>query len=203
MIDGLRATRRGLANFYWNGYPYIWSNLAFVALSLPLVTAPAALSALFRVGYLAHTDPSEADLAAFWGAFRSNLLRALPWGIFNVLFVIINFNNLLAFSGVNSAVAVALRAVWFIASIVWLGLLLYTWPIYYEMIEPTVLGATRNALVMVIRNPMFTVVIAGVIVVLAVISTILVASWLLLTWGAIASIANAAVLDRLERFRAD
>jgi uncharacterized membrane protein YesL len=202
MIDGLRAARRGLGNFYWNGYPYIWSNLAFVALSLPLVTAPAALSALFHVGHLAHTDPSEADLAAFWGAFRSNLWRALPWGVFNVLFAIINFNNLLAFASINSPVAVTLRAVWMIASVVWLGELLYTWPIYYEMSEPTVFGATRNALIMVIRNPVFTVVIVLVIGVVAVISTLLFASWLLLTWGAIASMANAAVLDRVERFRA-
>ncbi len=34
------------------------------------------------------------------------------------------------------------------------------------------------------------------------INTALVACWLLLTWGAIAAIANATVLDRLERYRA-
>jgi transposase len=31
--------------------------------------------------------------------------------------------------------------------------------------------------------------------------TLLVACWLLLTWGAIAAIANAAVIDRLEHYR--
>jgi uncharacterized membrane protein YesL len=202
VFNGLRAAGRGLRNFQLNGYPYIWGNLACVALSLPLVTAPAALSALFRVGYLAHTDPSEADLSAFWEAFRANLLRALPWGIFNVLFVLVNVNNLLAYSGINTPAVMALRVAWMIAAVVWVGLLLYTWPLYYEMAQPTVGGAMRNALVMVIHNPLFTLVIGLVVLVLAVVSTILVASWLLLTWGAIAAIGNAAVLDRLERFRA-
>jgi hypothetical protein len=60
----------------------------------------------------------------------------------------------------------------------------------------------RNALVMVLRNPFYTLVLLLVILLLAVISTVLVAAWLLLTWGAIAAIANTAVQDRLERFRA-
>src|SRR5690606_40367795 len=63
-----------------------WANLAFVALSLPLITLPAAYSALQRVGHLAHTDPSEANLSAFWETFRANLIRALPWGLANALF---------------------------------------------------------------------------------------------------------------------
>ena len=60
----------------------------------------------------------------------------------------------------------------------------------------------RNALVMVLRNPLFTLALLIVIALLAALSTLLVAAWLLLTWGAISAIANAAVLDRLERYRA-
>ena len=69
------------------------------------------------------------------------------------------------------------------------------------MSEPTVAGAMRNALVMVLQNPLYTTTLLITIVVLAAISTVLVACWLLLTWGAITAIANAAVLDRLERYR--
>ncbi|MBI5958539.1 MAG: hypothetical protein HY866_07390 [Chloroflexi bacterium] len=201
MFTGLRAIGQGLRSFQQNGYPYIWSNLAFVALSLPIITAPAAFSALVWVGYLAQTDPSEADLAAFWQTFRANLWRALPWGVFNTLFAFVNFYNLFAYSSLDGAVITLLEAVWVAGAIVWAGLLLYTWPIYYEMAEPTVLGAMRNALVMVIRNPLFTLVIVLIIALLAIMSTILVASWLLITWGAISAIANAAVLNRLKQFR--
>lgn len=201
MIDGLRAARRGLGNFRNLGYSYIWTNLAFVALSLPVITAPAAYSALMRVGYLAHTDPTDADLASFWAAFRANFRRALPWGITNVVFAVINFNNLFAYAPIDTPVVMALEALWMVAALVWLGMLLYTWPIYYEMSEPTVMGAARNALVMVLTNPLYTITLLIIILVLAAISTVLVACWLLLTWGAIAAIANAAVLDRLEQYR--
>ena len=202
MWHGLRAALRGLGNFRNLGYAYVWTNLAFVALSLPVITAPAAYSALMRVGYLAHTNPSEADLTAFWETFRANFRRALPWGVANLLFAVINFNNLIAYASIDTPLVMGLEALWFIAGLVWLGMLLYTWPIYYEMSEPTVTGAMRNALVMVLQNPLFTVMLLIVIVVLSVISTVLIACWLLLTWGAITAIANAAVLDRLERYRA-
>jgi len=202
MWDGLRAVRRGWGNFRNLGYSYIWTNLAFVALCLPVITAPAAYSALMRVGHLAHTDPSEADLGAFWQAFRANFGRALVWGLANALFALVNFNNLIAFSPLDTPLALALEVIWLLAALIWLGMLLYTWPIYYEMREPTVIGAMRNALVMVLRNPLYTLVLLLVILLLAVISTVLVAMWLLLTWGAIAAISNTAVQDRLERYRA-
>ena len=202
MWNGLRAVWRGLGNFRNLGYAYIWANLAFVALSLPLITLPAAFSALQRVGHLAYTDPSEANLSAFWETFRANLIRALPWGLANVLFAVINFSNLIAYANVDSPFTIALNVLWLAAAIAWMGMLLYTWPIYYEMEQPTIWGAARNALVMVLRNPLYTVTLLVVIAVLAVISTLLVAFWLLLTFGAIAAIANAAVQDRLELVRA-
>ncbi len=202
MWDGAHAAWRGLRNFRDLGYAYIWANLAFVVLSLPLVTAPAAYSALQRVGHLAYTNPSEADLSAFWETFRANLLRALPWGVANVAFAVVNFSNLLSYGGGTTPATIAYEVLWTVAGLVWLGMLLYTWPIYYEMAEPTVLGATRNALVMVLRNPFFTLTLLVVIAVLAVLSTVLIAAWLLLTFGLIAALANGAVQDRLERYRA-
>lgn len=202
MINGLRAVGQGLRNFRYMGYAYIWSNVAFIALSLPVVTAPAAFSALLRVGYLAQTDPSEADLAAFWETFKAHLLRALPWGLAMALFGVVNINNIVAYAPIDTPLVAALQGMWWIATVVWLGVLLYTWPLYYEMAEPSVAQATRNALIMVLQNPLFTLVILLALVLLAAISTVLVAAWLLLTFGAIAAIACAAVLNRLDAFRA-
>ena len=166
-----------------------------------MITLPAACSALQRVGHLAHTDPSE-PISAFWETFRANLIRALPWGLANALFAVINFSNLIAYANVDSPLTIALNVLWLAAAIAWLGMLLYTWPICYEMEQPTIWGAARNALVMVLRNPLYTVTLLVVIAALAVISTLMVAFWLLLTFGAIAAIANAAVQDRLELVRA-
>lgn len=197
MIDGLRVSWRALGNLRWNGYAYVWANLAFVALCLPVVTIPAAWSALCRVGYLAYTDPSEADLSAFWQTFKQQLWRALPWGLGCALFGYINFSNVIAYSRQDGLLVTGLMTVWILAGVVWLGVLLFTWPIYYEMAEPSVWGATRNAVVMVLRNPLMTLTLLVILAALAVVSTVLIAAWLLLTFGVVVAIGNAAVLDRL------
>jgi uncharacterized membrane protein YesL len=201
VIDGLRVIWRGLNSVRIQGYSYIWANLAFFFLCLPVVTMPAAVSALFRVGYVAHTEPHDSDLSLFWDTFRENLWRALPWGLAHAAFAIVNFTNLLSYADTPGLLAGGLRLVWIGSGMVWLGIVLYTWPIYYAMENPSLLQATRNAFIMVVRNPFFTVIILAGLLLLAVISTILVAAWVLLTWGTISAIANAAVLDRLSVFR--
>jgi uncharacterized membrane protein YesL len=201
VFDGLRAIWRGLRNVQLAGYSYIWANVAFVALSLPIFTFPAALSALFRVSHVAHTEPSSADLSLFWDTFRTNLVKAMPWGLLNLLFAVVNFANLQSYANASEPIIVALRATWILAGFIWLAMILYTWPIYYEMRSPTIAGATRNALIMVFQNPVFTLVMLSAVLMLSFMSTILMAAWLLLTFGAIASLANAAVLDRLSIIR--
>ncbi len=197
MIDGLRVTARALSNLRYNGYAYVWANLAFVALCLPVVTAPAAWSALCHVAHLAYTEPSEADLSAFWRTFRQNLWRALPWGAGVVAFGAINTSNLIAYADTDGPLALALMTAWFLAGLLWLGAALLTWPIYYEMAEPSVWGATRNAIIMVLRHPLTMLTLFVVLALVAAISIVLIAAWLLLTWSVFAAIANAAALDRL------
>lgn len=200
MIDGLRAIRDGLNSLRIQGYTYIWANMAFVVLSLPLVTAPAALSALFRVSYVARTEAHEADLALFWECFRANVFKTLPWGILHAGFFIVNFTNLIAYQN-TSGIFQVFRLIWISAAFVWFATFLYTWPIYYEMREPSLIGATRNALIMILQNPLFTLTILAGVLLMAVVSTVFIAAWVVLTWGAISAIATAAVLNRLSVFR--
>ena len=201
MLQGLSALVNGLNNLRHQGYAYIWANALFIVLSLPIITLPAAFSALMRVGYTAHTQPHESDIGLMWETFRANLWQALPWGLAHLVFAVINFANLLAYGGEPGLTIAFLRFVWVGAGIMWIGVLLYTWPIYYAMENPTLLGATRNAFMMVVQNPFFTITIVAGIILLIILSTILVAAWMLLTFGAIAAIANAAVQNRLEEYR--
>lgn len=202
MWRGVLMVGRGLNDTRLKGYAYIWANLAFILFCLPIISAPAAYSALQRVAHVSQTSPSDADLAMFWETLRANFWRALPWGLANLAFLFLTFSNFLAYNTVEGATVQLLRFAWAGALFLWAGVLLYTWPIYYEMLQPSVWGATRNAIVMTLRNPAFTFAILLCILLLSVISTALTMFWVLLTWGAIAAIANAAVLDRLAQFRA-
>jgi uncharacterized membrane protein YesL len=196
MIEALKAIFSSLNQMRHNGYAYIWANMAFMVLALPMITLPAAYSALMRVGHAAHTAPHESDLALLWETFKENFWRSLLWGLAHALFAVVNFSNLATYSGWYG-----LRVIWLAAGIVWIGVLLYTWPLYYEMEQPDLWGATRNAVIMVLQNPLFTVVLVMWVSILVVVSTILVANWALLTWCAIAALANAAVMNRLNAYR--
>lgn len=201
MIDALRVVLRALNDVRRQGYVYIWANLAFIVLSLPVVTMPAALAALFTVSHHAQTEARGADLDLFWETFKSHIWRALPWGLAMAVFGIMVASNLISYAAYSSLLVQILRVGWVFGAVVWMGLLLYTWPLYLEMAEPDLWGASRNAVVMVLRNPFFSLVIIACVALLSAISTVLIAAWLVLTWGAVGAIGSAAVIDRLAAVR--
>ena len=204
MMAGLRTVLRGLNDVRQQGYIYIWANLAFVALSLPLVTLPAAYAALCKVAHQTQTEPrSPEPLELFWETFKSLIWTALPWGLAMAGTGFMIASNMLAYADVSGVPIQALRMTWLLGLMFWISVLLFTWPIYYEMAEPTVWGATRNAAVLVVRNPLFTVAVIVVVLILSVVSTLAIVAWLLLSFGAVAAIGSAAVIDRLAAYRAE
>jgi hypothetical protein len=72
------------------------------------------------------------------------------------------------------------------------------WPLFYRMEHPTLIRSMRNAVVMMFLNPLFTMAIWIGVALIVFLSTVLFPAWILLTGGALAAIANGAVLDRLE-----
>ena len=54
---------------------------------------------------------------------------------------------------------------------------------------------------MVLKYPFFTLMIIAGMILLAILSTVLLAAWVLLTWGIVSAVGNAAVLDRLQAYR--
>lgn len=201
MLAAFRVIFRALNDVRLQGYPYIWANFAFMVCSLPIITLPAAYSALMRVAHTAQTQPWEADLALFWETFKANLGRAALWGLAHAAFAIINLSNLTIYAGRTEFIWRLLTLGWWGATFVWIGVLLYTWTIYYELEQPNLWLATRNAGVMVILNPLFTLTLITFIILLSAVSTVFIAAWLLLTWGVIAAVSSTAVHNRLAIFR--
>jgi len=197
VVAGLRAWLRGLRHLNEQGYIYIWANLFWAALSLPVITAPAAWAGLVRMSTLAHTTPT-ASVGDFWQGFRENLRRGMLLGLLNVVVIVVNISNIQSYREQPGMVLVLLRAVWLVTLALWFAIQFYMWPIYYQMTQPSVTGALRNAAVMILLNPGFTLGLWLGVMLVVVLSTILFPAWLLLTGGALAAIATSAVLDRLE-----
>lgn len=197
MAAGFRAWWRGLRHLEQRGYIYIWGNLWWFVLSLPVVTAPAAWAGLMRLGYVAHRDPG-VNLDAFWDGFRSNLRRGFVLALLNAIVIGINLVNLWGVQAQSGLAYDALRSVWLLVLALWFTVQLYLWPLFYAMDDPTLWGAMRNAAAMILLNPLFTLGLwLGLALILAF-SMVFFIAWVLLTGGALAAIANSAVLDRLR-----
>jgi uncharacterized membrane protein YesL len=193
MMAGLRAWLRALRHLNQQGYIYVWANVLWAALSLPVITAPAAWAGLVRMSRLSYTTPT-ANVNDFWQGFRENFRQGLALGLLNVVIVVVNISNLQAYREEAGAL---LRAVWLLTLFIWFAVQFYLWPIYYAMAKPSLTGAMRNAVVMLMLNPGFTLGVWFGIAVIVIFSMIFFPAWLLVTGGALAAIANSAVLDRL------
>lgn len=196
MLDGLRTGLRGLQHLQHRGYQYVWINFFWLLLSLPIITAPAAYAGLVRFSYVAHRQPS-VSFDEFWQGFRENLKRGALIGLLNLIVVVVNVGNLVSYQTDSSGGVVLLRVVWLIALVGWFAAQIYVWPLLNAMENPSLKGAYRNAGVMMLLNPLFTLGIWFVCAAVIVLSTALPVAWLLVTGSALASIANAAVQSRL------
>src|SRR5690606_31554501 len=155
MLAGLLACWRGLRHLERRGYIYIWGNLWWFVLSLPIVTAPAAWAGLMHLGYVAHYSPG-VNLEAFWDGFRANLRRGFVLALLNAIVIGVNLVNLWGVQGQSGLAYDTLRAIWLLVLALWFTIQLYLWPLFYAMANPTLTGALRNAAVMILLNPLFT-----------------------------------------------
>lgn len=197
MLAGLLVGLRTLRHLNQKGHLYIWANLLALGLSLPILTAPAAWAGLVKMSRRAYTQPT-ASIEDFWEGFRENLRRGIPLALLNILVIGINLFNLLSYAAAPPTLpTLALRWVWIFVLACWFLVQLYLWPLYYEMKTPTILGAMRNAAIMVALNPLFSLGILMIALIVSAFSTLLVAAWALLTLGFLAALGTGAVYDRL------
>jgi uncharacterized membrane protein YesL len=200
VIGALRVVWRGIVQFERYAWLYILANILSIALSLPIITIPAAYAGLSRLSHTAQTGQTTT-IGEFWAGFRAALGRGIIVGILNVVVIGILIVNFLTYRNQTGLLYIALRAIWVIILIGWFGVQLYLWPMLDEMEPPTLTAGFRNAALMVSLNPMFSLTLLAIVGLLAVISTALALPWLLVTSSLLACISNAAVLDRLALVR--
>lgn len=198
MLRGLAAVWGGVGHVYGRMFSYVGVNLLWLVCSLPIVTAPAAWAGLCRFSYHALRHPT-ADISEYWAGFRATLGRGLVIGVINVVLVITSVSNLIAYPARdNDPLIAVLRIAWIMLPVIWFALQLYVFALLPALERPTLIGAYRNAAIMVILNPFYTLVIwisAGLLIALSVVFPLVLA---LLTGALLAGIANFAVLDRLQ-----
>lgn len=192
-----RVLRQSVQHLNQRGYLFIWANVLCLMTMLPVVTAPAGWAGLTYLAYLSATQ-RQVSLEDFWEGFKQHIWRGLAITVWNVVILGINLVNLWGYSLDPSPITTLLRPVWIITIALWLTIQLYLWPILHHMQQPTLLGALRNAVVMIWLNPLMTLGMWLVLFIVWSVSTILAASWLLLTLSVMAIFLTHIVMDRLS-----
>ncbi len=194
-MGALKTWWRAGRHLQHRGYVYIWANLCFVVIALPIITAPAGFAGLVKLSQALQRG-ERADLNTFWSGLRENLGRGSVLGILTILVLIVNGGNLIAYEAV-STIDVSLRIVWIAAIALWLMLMFYFWSLYYAMEAPTTINVLRNATLLILRHPAATLVHVIGLVTLGVLTLILPFLGVLLTFSFAAILSTRAVFDCL------
>ncbi len=200
MIAALGGLWKGLNHFEYYGWLFVMANILTAILSLPIVTAPAAYAALSHLSHTAQTTHT-ASFEDYWRGFRIYFRRGLIIAAANLLIFGIIGYNFYVYRLETGIGFVALRDAWTISLIAWIAVQVYLWPLLDEMETPTLRAALRNALVMLLRNPLFSLTLMFFVLLLLIVSIVTVVPLILITGGLLACIANAAVIDRLDQVR--
>ncbi|MBN8592736.1 MAG: DUF624 domain-containing protein [Anaerolineae bacterium] len=198
MKAALSALWRGFLAFNQRAYVHIWGNMLWFVLSIPLVTAPAAWAGLVMLTHRAQTSPPAVEVRTVWEGFKLHFRRGLIVALLNVFILVVNGSNLLAYQNLNDGVGLGLRGFWSLVILLWLMLQFYAWPLLVEMEQPNLRIAFRNAWIMMLRHPAFTLIVGLGALLLMIASTVLVGAWFLIGGSLLAAISVAAVRSRLE-----
>jgi hypothetical protein len=224
MIEALRVTWQSLKGF-WEDFVLlvtlnlIWSlsillmaapiyllggTKPFLALALsfllfwPLPIVSAALC--FVTNQIAHGK------AVGWGAFAIGLRRYWRKGLIVALINLVALGLIAAniqFYGfvLEGAWTNFAVSVWLVVGFYWLIAQIYWFPMILELESEKVLVALRNALTLVIISPGFSLVLAGVLFLLAAVCILLTVPAPLVMAGLLLLIINHATQNRLAMVR--
>jgi hypothetical protein len=199
---------------FWEAIKDLWDelfllllmNIVTLLLLIPVVTFPPALAGLWNAGNLAAKGMSVSWRDYFEG-FRRYFLKAWGLALLNVLVVAITFTNVRFYTPevapfeISGTLSTWIGGFFTAVTFLWLVIQIYLMAALLEQEDQRLRVALRNSAVLFVTNPGFTIVLALLLALVAVISTVLTIPWVLITLAIFAVVCNKAVLHLLEPHR--
>lgn len=193
--------RDALVDAYYDSGPLIVANLFWFVLTLPLVTAPPSAAGLYYVtNRLAHRR--SANWRTFFDGFRTYFWLGWRWALVNLLVLAVLGANYWFYGRIVLNRAEWIEAVFLCLAILWAILQIYTFPLLLEQQDSRMLTAVRNSIVLYVKYPMFSIGLAGLVLLLLVVSSVfLQPAWLFLTAGLCAYLTNRGTIVLVDRLQ--
>jgi uncharacterized membrane protein YesL len=201
-----RVVWEALKDFWEELFLLALMNIVTILLLIPVVTFPPALAGLWSAANLV-VKGSSIHWSDYFAGFRRYFLRAWGLALLNILVLVIVVTNIRFYApgtvpfDISPNVSMWIQAVFVGTAVLWFIVQLYPMALLLEQDDQRLRVALRNAAVLLIANPGFTVLLLLFLLILAAISTLLPPLWFLITLSLFAVVCNKAVLHLLGPYR--
>jgi uncharacterized membrane protein YesL len=206
MRDVFRIFWEALKDFWDELFLLALMNVVTVLLTVLVVSFPPALAGLWSSANRV-AQGKAVGWSDYFDGFRRYFWKAWGLALLNVLVVIIVITNFRFYTPgnapfeISSTLSLWIRAFWVAVVFLWLVLQAYPLALLLEQEDQRLRVALRNAIVLLIANPGFSLVLALLLLVAAVVSMLFPVLWLFATPALFAVVCNKAVRHLLEPYR--
>ena len=197
MRNAFSVIGRALKLWWHEFLLFIFFNIMWLILQVPLVTGPAATAAMYGV---ARRYYEEGMLYPMDGvqALRQTFLPSLKWGAVNFLVVsalIVNFWFFQKNEGIEWSL---LRITWAVIGLGWFAVNLFYWPFWLAQRDRSLVTTLRNGMLFILKRPAlsFALVLFSLALIIISVLTTLPLATVLMAW--LALIGVIAVEEELK-----
>lgn len=153
-----------------------WANqvlvaLAAILLSLTIVLYPLAIFGIYNQA-LDLTHGIRTGIIGFWKGFKSYWRKSLPWGLLNLLAIVILSFNIWFYSSMGNTIGLALMVLMSSLLIFWLIWQFYSVSCFFLQEEKSLKIAWKNGWAIIMMQPGYAIIIAIVMLILLGLSLI-------------------------------
>jgi len=195
-----------LKDFWDELFLLVLMNVVTTLLVIPVVTFPPALAGLWSVANRV-ADGRSVRWSDYFEGFRRYFWKAWGLALLNILVAIIVSTNVRFYTPGSAPFEISptsslwIRAFFVGVAFLWLVIQMYPMALLLEQEDQRLRVTWRNAAVLFFANPGFTLVLALLLLIVAVISIFLPLLWFLITLALFAVVCNKAVLHLLKPHR--
>ena len=181
-------------------------NIVTVLLIIPVVTFPPALAGLWNAANIV-AQGRTIHWSDYFVGFRRYFWKAWLLALLNILVAVIVATNIWFYNPdvapfeVSPTLSTWIKGVFVVVGVLWTTLQMYIWAVLLEQEDQRLRLALRNAAILFIANPGFTIVLLVLLLAVAVVSWLVMLPWFLITLAFFAVVCNKAVIHLLEPFR--
>jgi uncharacterized membrane protein YesL len=200
MSGSMRVIWEGLQDAFDSMAELVIANILWVLLTVPVLTAPAALAgAYYMTNLIAHRKP--VTWRTFFEGFRQFFWLSWLLALANILAGFIVYANFRFYDQFTGGWVPYMKGFALGAGILWLVLQLYIFPLLIEQEDRRLRIALRNSLILLVGSPGLALVLMLLLGLFGVLSVILQVPWLIITIGLCTFLSNWCALHALDVVR--